>query len=111
MKSAIDLLMMAEGAKCVILGDMFELGTDELALHREIGQYAALARLDRMIFIGNLANEMYEGAAKLRTVPEYYPDKEAFFAAHKSEDFGDMTVLVKASHGMHFEEIVAWLQK
>jgi len=44
-------------------------------------------------------------------VPEYYPDKEAFFAAHKSEDFGDMTVLVKASHGMHFEEIVAWLQK
>ena len=109
MKAAIDLLMMAQGRKVVILGDMFELGTDELALHREVGMYAAMARLEGMIFIGNLSKEMYEGAAKLRALPEYYPDKEAFFAAHKPEDFADTTVLVKASHGMHFEEIVEWL--
>lgn len=110
MKAAIDLLMMAQGKKVVILGDMFELGADELALHREVGMYAAMARLDGMIFIGNLSKEMYEGAAKLRAVPEYYPDKEVFFAAHKPEDFADTTVLVKASHGMHFEEIVRWLK-
>lgn len=109
MKSAVDLLMMANGPKCVILGDMFELGKNELALHREVGQYAALARLDRMIFIGNMAKEMYDGAAKLRAVPEYYPDKAAFFEAHNKQDFTGMTVLVKASHGMHFEEIVEWL--
>ena len=110
MKSAIDLLMMAQGPKVVILGDMFELGVDELALHREVGQYAALAPLDRMIFIGDMAKEMYEGAMKLRAMPEYYPDKAAFFATHKAEDFKDTTVLVKASHGMHFEEIVEWLK-
>ena len=110
MKAAIDLLMMAQGRKVVILGDMFELGTDELALHREVGMYAAMARLEGMIFIGNLSKEMYEGAAKLRGMPEHYPDKEAFFAAHKPEDFADTTVLVKASHGMHFEEIVEWLK-
>ncbi len=110
MKSAIDLLMMAQGRKVVILGDMFELGTEELALHREVGMYAAMARLEGMIFIGTLAKEMYEGAMKLRAMPEYYPDKEAFFAAHKSTDFADTTVLVKASHGMHFEEIVEWLR-
>ena len=110
MKAAIDLLMMAQGRKVVILGDMFELGTDELALHREVGMYAAMARLEGMIFIGNLSKEMYEGAAKLRAMPEYYPDKESFFAAHKPEDFADTTVLVKASHGMHFEEIVEWLK-
>ncbi len=110
MKAAIDLLMMAQGRKVVILGDMFELGTDELALHREVGMYAAMARLEGMIFIGNLSKEMYEGAVKLRAMPEHYPDKEAFFAAHKPEDFADTTVLVKASHGMHFEEIVEWLK-
>lgn len=110
MKAAIDLLMMAQGRKVVILGDMFELGTDELALHREVGMYVAMARLEGMIFIGNLSKEMYEGAAKLRAMPEYYPDKESFFAAHKPEDFADTTVLVKASHGMHFEEIVEWLK-
>lgn len=111
MKAAIDLLMMAQGRKVVILGDMFELGTDELALHREVGMYAAMARLDGMTFIGNLSKEMYEGAMKLRAMPQYYPDKEAFFAAHKPEDFADATVLVKASHGMHFEEIVEWLKR
>ena len=110
MKSAIDLLMMAEGRKVVILGDMFELGTEELALHHEVGMYAAMAPLDGMIFIGNLSKEMYEGAMKLRAMPEYYPDKESFFKAHKAEDFADTTVLVKASHGMHFEEIVEWLK-
>ncbi len=110
MKSAIDLLMMANGRKVVILGDMFELGTEEETLHREVGRYAAMARVDGMIFIGNLAREMYEGAMKLRAMPEYYPDKESFFAAHKQSDFAETTILVKASHGMHFEEIVEWLK-
>lgn len=110
MRSAIDLLKMAEGKKVAILGDMFELGADELTLHREIGQYATMAMLDKMIFIGNLSKEMYEGARKLHATPEYYPDKERFFANHRPSDFKDMTVLAKASHGMHFETIVDWLK-
>jgi len=110
MKSAIDLLKTAEGKKVAILGDMFELGVNELALHSEVGQYATMAMLDKMIFIGNLSKEMYEGAMKLHGTPEYYIDKETFFANHSSSDFADTTVLVKASHGMHFEEIVEWLK-
>lgn len=111
MKSAIDLLMMADGKKAAILGDMFELGKNELALHREVGQYAAMTRLDRIIFIGPMAKEMQEGALQRKAMPEYYPDKEHFFEAVKAGEFRDYTVLVKASHGMHFEEIVEWLQK
>lgn len=111
MKSAVDLLKMANGPKCVILGDMFELGENEFILHQEVGQYAAQAALERMIFIGDLAKEMYEGAKSLGALAEYYPDKMAFFMVHEPKDFTDMTVLVKASHGMHFEEIVEWMQK
>ena len=111
MKSAIDLLMMAQGPKVVILGDMFELGAEELAMHKEIGYYAAMAPVDRIICIGTLAREMYEGAMKLRAMPEYYPDKAAFFAAHKQSDFEASTVLVKASNGMQFKEIVEWLKE
>ncbi len=111
MKSAIDLLMMANGPKYVILGDMFELGDGEEALHREVGQYAAAAPVDGMIFIGKLAENMQKGAAEEGAASEYYPDKAAFFAAHTAADFAGKTVLVKASHGMHFEEIVEWLQQ
>ena len=110
MRSAIDLLKMAEGKKVAILGDMFELGENELVLHKEVGQYATMAMLDKMIFIGEFAKEMYEGALQLHGTPEYYPDKAAFFAAHNPSDFKGMTVLAKASHGMHFEEIVEWLK-
>lgn len=109
MRSAIDLLSMTKGDKAVILGDMFELGAEEKELHHMVGQYAAMGRLGTMIFIGTLAKEMYEAARMLRTNPEYYPDKAAFFAAHSPEDFSGKTVLVKASNGMKFKEIVEWL--
>lgn len=111
MRSAIDLLKMSQGPKTAILGDMFELGTEELCLHREVGNYAALAGLEQMIFIGPMAKEMYLGARQSGVMPEYYPDKESFFAAHTASDFADKTVLVKASHGMHFEEIVEWMDE
>lgn len=111
MKSAIDLLMMAQGKKTVILGDMFELGTEELALHKEVGQYAARAGADQMIFIGKLSEKMQEGVLELGGASEFYPDKPSFFKAHKPSDFADTTILIKASHGMQFEEIVNWLEK
>lgn len=111
MKSAIDLLQMAQGKKIAILGDMFELGPKEHTLHSEVGQYATMAMLDKMIFIGSLSEDMYEGAMKLHGTPEHYPDKESFFANYKPADFKDATVLVKASHGMHFETIVDWLKQ
>ncbi len=111
MKSAIDLLMMAQGTKVVILGDMFELGREALDMHREIGYYAAMAPVDRIICIGSMAKEICEGAMKLCAMPEYYPDKAAFFADHKQSDFGGSTVLVKASNGMQFKEIVEWLKE
>ena len=111
MKSAIELLMMAQGPKVAILGDMFELGPQALDMHREIGYYAAMTAIDRIICIGSLAREIYEGALKMRAMPEYYPDKAAFFAAYEQADFRNSTVLVKASNGMQFKEIVEWLKE
>ena len=57
MRAAIDLLSMAETRKIAILGDMFELGSDELELHYNIGKYAVekgidYERLNRVLDIG-----------------------------------------------------------
>ena len=41
MKSSLDVLAYADTRKVAILGDMGELGADELAMHREVGAYAA----------------------------------------------------------------------
>lgn len=131
MKSAIDLLMSAKGRKTAILGDMFELGEEELAMHADVGAYAAQAGVDRLICIGQLSQAIYEGWEKAEgsddqigaeTVREgekagslgksgvfYFPDKESFFRSFVPADFAENTVLAKASHGMEFQEIVDWI--
>ncbi|MDE6622503.1 MAG: UDP-N-acetylmuramoyl-tripeptide--D-alanyl-D-alanine ligase [Lachnospiraceae bacterium] len=98
--------------KVAILGDMFELGVDEAALHREVGVYAAEKKIDVLICVGELCKNMYDGAKSVdNTAAEiyYYVDKEALFADIAGIIREGDIVLVKASHGMHFEEIIAKL--
>lgn len=115
MKAALDLLSMTKtendnkSRKSAILGDMFELGADEAALHREVGIYAAEKDIDVIICVGQLCKNMYRGAESVEnsgTELYYYEDKTALLAdIHTLIHDGDI-VLVKASHGMHFEEII-----
>lgn len=108
MKAAIDLLNMANTRKVAVLGDMFELGAGEKALHEEVGRYAAQKKIDCIICTGNLSEQMYQGAKK--SVGEsqviYCKDREALLQSISSYLQAGDTVLIKASHGMHFEEIV-----
>lgn len=125
MKAAIDLLHMTEipeiaapseqvhsARKTAILGDMFELGAEEAALHHEVGVYAAEKNLDVIICVGKLCKNMYDGALSVENSSAriyYYADKDALFAEIETIICDGDIVLVKASHGMHFEEIIAKL--
>lgn len=111
-RSAIDLLNIADTAKVAILGDMFELGEDSARMHLQTGEYAGRAGLQVIICIGDQARYLYQGARTAQ--PEgkifYYATKEEFFqelAERKEELLPPFsTVLIKASHGMRFSEIV-----
>lgn len=103
-KASIDTLVNFEGRKVCILGDMKELGENEINLHFETGQYAKKA--DVVIAIGTLAKALAEGAQGV-----YFETKEqAIEQLAKIVKKGD-TVLVKASHSMAFEEITEFLKK
>lgn len=123
MKAAIDLLDMTsmtamtsfghKGRKVAVLGDMFELGAEEAALHSEVGTYVTKKDIDVVICIGNLCKNMYESAKAMKDSYlklYYFKEKEAFLAEMDEllQD-GDI-VLIKASHGMHFEEIIKKLE-
>lgn len=113
MKAGIDVLSDALGRKAAIIGDMFELGKDEKELHYEIGTYAVQKGIDVLICIGStLAKKYYEGASKQKKDQVYYfaTVEEAVSALPKLLCDGD-TILVKASHGMHLEKVVAVLEK
>ncbi len=112
MKAAIDLLNMADTRRVAILGDMGELGERELALHREVGRYAASSGLEVLVCVGKLSRQMYEGAAEAFTgTLLYYETREALIEALPSIVKKNDTILVKASHFMEFDHIVKALLK
>ena len=121
MKSAIDLMRDAIGRKVAILGDMFELGINEKELHAEIGEYAVTNGIDLLICVGCLSENMYNAAVNKRTetdsdtIIQYYEKKEDLLNVLKENSrsilLKDDTVLIKASHGMGFAEIVEYLSK
>lgn len=123
MKAAIDLLAMADTEKVAILGDMFELGENASALHAEVGEYAARAGIERVICVGEESTHMYEAAKKifdavpLKDRPEvlHFPTRERLLhaLAGRSEELipNGCTVLIKASHGMKFSEVLEFLQE
>ena len=100
-KASLDTLKNFAGRKVAILGDMKELGSNELALHYDTGAYAKEIGIDRILSVGPLAKELARGAEDL-----WFESIDALL--HELPDLlkdGD-TVLVKASHSMHFENIV-----
>lgn len=110
MKASLDVLSTALTRKVAILGDMFELGTKELLLHREVGTYAAEKKLDLLCCIGTLSKAMADGASEFSAQNDtkicYFETKNDFLNAVSSIIKKHDTILVKASHGMAFEEIV-----
>ncbi len=106
-RAAIDILAGAKGRKVAVLGDMLELGENEKKLHAEIGEYAAGKGIDLLICAGNLSKntaEAFERTGGKDAIT--FDDTDSLVAAGLPLLKGD-TVLIKASHGMHFEKIFA----
>ena len=113
MKAALDVLNMAIGRKVAVLGNMGELGNTEKELHREVGVYAAEHGIDLICGIGNLAKELVDGASETTPSCEtaWFETKADFLSSMKELIRSGDNVLVKASHGMEFPEVVHALQE
>lgn len=119
MSAAIDLLMLADSRKVAVLGDMFELGEEEKWMHESVGKYAASKEPDVIYCIGELGRSIYDGVVgqiskgkvDKSIYVRHFATKEDFLAQVDSLIKEGDAVLVKASHGMHFEEIVNKLKE
>lgn len=114
MCAALDLLAQADTGKTAVLGDMFELGENAEKLHGDVGRYAAGLGLDVIICVGELSEEMAREAKAANTGKSeihYYPTKEDLLRELQDIIKPGDTVLVKASHGMEFAEIVEKLKQ
>ena len=112
MRAAVEVLATGkEGAKIAVLGDMFELGPLAPALHAGIGEFVAKSGIDCLVCAGELAKHIAD-AAEAEGMTEVYwrPNKKEALTVLEQVVKPNCTVLVKASRGMAFEEIVDYLK-
>ena len=112
MRAAVEVLSKSGGGyKLAVLGDMFELGPFAPALHAGVGAYLGKAGVDCLVAVGEQSRHIYE-AARDALVPEvyWYATKEEAQPILAGLVRPDATILVKASRGMAFEDLVEYLK-
>ncbi|MDO5111302.1 MAG: UDP-N-acetylmuramoyl-tripeptide--D-alanyl-D-alanine ligase [Clostridia bacterium] len=109
--ASIDVATASEGRCVLILGDMFELGKEELKYHREIGEYAVHRNADRILCVGELSRAMCDAAQAAGGNAVHFADKDALLSALPDMlEQGD-TILVKASNGMKLQDVAQYIEE
>ena len=103
MHAAIDVLESVGGRRCLVMGDMGELGSHADEAHREAGRYARLHGVERLFTIGSLTplavRSFGDGASSHATMDE-------LIAAVGAELTADSRILVKGSRLNRLERLV-----
>jgi UDP-N-acetylmuramoyl-tripeptide--D-alanyl-D-alanine ligase len=102
-QAAIQVLAGCPGQRILVLGDMGELGADAVHLHREVGEKARAAGIDRLLCLGeltlNTVQAFGERGMHFERIEELLAEIECALAP-------DVTLLVKGSRFMKMERVV-----
>ena len=115
MKAAIDSLVEIRSFHILILGDMAELGDDEVSLHADIGSYALNKGVDILLALGPLS---FYAAREFGQNGQHFKSKQELidylnsgeFLSSGMLDFGSV-ILVKGSRLMIMEDISQLIKK
>ncbi len=114
MKSGLEVLSLKEcdGRKVAILGDMLELGTISKKAHIDTGLLVPGYGVDCLITVGERGKLIAEGAAAagLENIYSFNTNDEVCESLYDILKEGDL-VLLKASRGMHLEEVAEYMEK
>lgn len=110
MKAAVELLGGFKGQRWLVLGNMAELGEESLALHREVGEYAAPYQFEQVVTFGDdtkVISELCNGRHfETRSDLNAYLLKELQLIKHN-----EVTVLVKGANSSRMSEVVSALKE
>ena len=107
MKAALKVLSEEKGTRRVaVLGDMNELGKEELLRHREIGEVMRGLSIDCLFTLGEKSKEIWKGLGE-KTMPgfTFLSLEELQRAVEKEIRSGDV-VLFKASHSLSLSKVI-----
>ncbi len=100
-----------EGERWLVLGDMRELGKDEVAIHQASGKYAKEAGFARLFALGELAlhaaESFGEGASHYTSHEALLKELTVGIEEHQSPTM--LTILVKGSNSMNMQFFIQQL--
>ena len=100
----------AKGRRIAVLGDMLELGSDELQLHRDIAALASTAHVELVHCVGPRMRALYEVLPDRQRGEWRETAAELAKNAHSLVDAGDV-ILVKGSKGSKVSVVVDAIRK
>ena len=109
--AALDLLSDIPGRKIAVLGDMLELGSDEIDGHRRVGRKAAQSA-DYLVAVGKLGQIIGEEALHhgLSSAAIQFADSaESAIPLLQAMIQPADVLLIKASRGLHLDQLVQQL--
>lgn len=110
--AALEVLAKTECDHTVaVLGDMGELGDLTEQAHYNMGALAAMLGVDFVVAIGEKAAMIADGAAQSGGSVLHFKTKEEALPELRGQLSPNTAMLVKASHAMHFEDLVEELRK
>lgn len=109
MTAAAQVLAEMPGYRVMVVGDMAELGAEAEECHRQVGEAARQAGVDKVISVGGLSRVLSEASGN----GEHYQDKTAVIArvAELLSEHAVITVLIKGSRSAAMEQVVRALQE
>ena len=107
MKASLESLSHAQGRTVAVIGDIGELGENEIKLHEYVGLEAAKFGINLICCIGKLSAYTAKAAeTNKKSEVLYFETVDDFIKEAHRIIKKDDTVLVKASHFMKFDSIV-----
>lgn len=111
MKAGIEYLAKTtDKRKIAILGDMLELGEYSEELHKKVGEEILKNKIDILITVGEMGKVIADTVNKEKNEVYSCTNNDEAIAVAKKIINPEDTILIKASNGMKFKEIVEGLK-
>ncbi|KAF6663814.1 UDP-N-acetylmuramoyl-tripeptide--D-alanyl-D-alanine ligase [Pantoea sp. EKM101V] len=109
MTAAVQVLSEMPGYRVLVAGDMAELGDETEQCHREVGEAARDAGIDRVLTTGRFSHFISESSK----AGEHFSDKTALTERLRQllSEHSEITVLIKGSRSAAMEQVVQSLQE
>ena len=89
--------------KVLVLGDMLELGLEEIEIHKDLGKYIRNTSINKVYTYGDISRYIGYTCNK---ISYHFNDKDKLAMALKEELLDNTVIYIKGSHNMNLSKLV-----